>query len=80
MIAASHDQQPLSGKSHAVLAACLSCLVMIVILLSPSLSTSVTNDASDSNVSIASQRYSETTGVQDSYSQASWINSSIHSN
>lgn len=80
MIAASHDQQTLSGKSHAVLAACLSCLVMITILLWPSLTTLVMNDASGSNATIAIKRYGETTGIQDSYSQASWIDSSIHSN
>ncbi|MEM7130932.1 MAG: hypothetical protein AAF702_31715 [Chloroflexota bacterium] len=42
MMATSPSQQrPISGANHAVLAVCLSALVMIIVLLSPTIKSAV---------------------------------------
>ncbi len=59
MIAASHDQKTLSGKGHAVVAACLSSFVMIVILLAPQMAPSLVDESNDFDDFSSSQNYSD---------------------
>lgn len=66
MIATAHDQKPLSGKSHAVLAACLSSFVMIIVLLLPTLTSALVKENQTLDNDIFGQAQSDPSNVHDS--------------